>query len=186
MPRRKGASCWVEEYDETWKMGRRFTMTKMLAGVLMLFAVTTTQAEEYGDLIRIEKLGERFEETGDIAFIYTMQVRCIGNYIVFSQLMESAGKAQSAANYLEAAIQMLEHTPTTKSVQADSKWTEEEASQIKQDAMTMAKRYADIFYRRLQHNYDTTGEQFGRDEVIKSDMSYCNRVAQLDFDAFRE
>ncbi len=41
------------------------------------------------------------------------------------------------------------------------------------------KKIKDLYYNRMSDNYAASGEAFGQDELIKSDMILCQMVAEL-------
>tara|TARA_R110000764_G_scaffold72312_2_gene148374 strand:+ start:676 stop:1146 length:471 start_codon:yes stop_codon:yes gene_type:complete len=142
---------------------------------LAAFVSAPAMADEYGELIRIDRLGNLLVNTGDSAHFYTLQVRCLATYSVLGQVFESAGQTKVAAQFFQASVDLLEATPSTKLAKSDRKPTYAEKEQVKKDSIKIAYRYSNMLFNRMTHNSDTTGEMFSNDEIIKSDIKACKK-----------
>ena len=142
---------------------------------LAAFVLAPAMADEYGELIRIDRLGDLLANTGDSAHLYTLQVRCLSTYTILGQVFESAGQTATAAQFYTAAVGLLEATPSTKLAKSDRKPTYAENEKVKKDSLKIAARYSNMLANRMTHNSDTTGEMFSNDEIIKSDIKACKK-----------
>ena len=132
-------------------------------------------ADEYGELIRIDRLGGILANTNDPAHLYSIQVRCLATYTILGQVFESAGQTAPAAQFYTAAVDLLDATPSTKLAKSYRKPTYAENEKVKDDTVKIAARYANMLANRMSHNTDTTGEMFSNDEIIKSDIKACKK-----------
>ena len=101
--------------------------------------------------------------------------RCAGWY---QALMEWGGKERlgdEAWATVDTGRLSLFHLATALFNQTSGNTFEADANFVARDM----RNIADLYLARMERNYATSGEAFGQDEMIKSDMLICQRLAEM-------
>ena len=101
--------------------------------------------------------------------------RCAGWY---QALMEWGGKERlgdEAWAAMDTGRQSLMLFATGQFNQTSGNTFETDIEMVLRDV----RNVADLYLTRLERNYASSGEAFGQDEMIKSDMLICQRLAEM-------
>ena len=160
-------------------------MRKLLLVLLGMF--TTPLAVANDELPPVMGMFFNGMERHEIAMISTAATRCGAlNMVVGGILVRDTSETDASDSYTELGTGLVTMGIHSNAALMTLRGVELDMASLQKRALNSLDMFTKIYLERMEKNQARTGEMFGGDELIKSDLEFCKTLTILMSDEWVE